>query len=366
VRKLGLLGGDATEGDLDAAELANERAPHLEDRIGKSELEDAARDRGDHRLVAHIDAAPRLLLVPALGVKECAGVARREFCRSLDAVDLESPFVGRAGREAAGLVHHREDRAVFITNVAEKKGIVPGLAGNSAALAVGSLGDDVRKLRKNVERLPAHSEGDVLCVKSEVAHTAVLTVDRARALPVDRLVQIHIARVAECRADLDDLAESALADPFDQLLAGGVEGELARTANHNLGMSLDGIHDRAVCFKVDAEGFFAEEVLARIYDVNVDLLVQIVRNGAIYGVDVVFVEKLSVVRGRIFDAVEIIGEPVSCVLVYVGNANDHGRGDVFREMAPSCRRGGKFATHKSTADNGKSDLFLIHFITSYS
>ena len=94
VGELGFLGTNASEGDLDARELTNERAPHLKDRIGKAELEDAARDRGDHRLVAEIDAAPRLLLIPALCVEERAGIIGREFCRCLDAVDLELPFVG--------------------------------------------------------------------------------------------------------------------------------------------------------------------------------------------------------------------------------------------------------------------------------
>ena len=74
VRKLGLLGGYASERNLNSAELANERAPHLEDGICKAEFKNSARDRGDHRLVAHIDAAPCLLLVPALGVEECAGI----------------------------------------------------------------------------------------------------------------------------------------------------------------------------------------------------------------------------------------------------------------------------------------------------
>ena len=108
VRKLGLLGANASEGNLNSAELTNECSPHLEDRIGKTELEDAACDRGDHRFVAEIDAAPRLLLIPALCVEERAGIIGREFCRCLDAVDLELPFVGRTGREAAGLVDHRE------------------------------------------------------------------------------------------------------------------------------------------------------------------------------------------------------------------------------------------------------------------
>ena len=193
MRKLCFLGRYTAEGNLNSAKLTDKCAPHLKNGIRKSELEDRARDRGDHRLVAHIDTAPRLLLIPTLRIKERAGIVGREFCRCLDSVDLETPFVRGTRRQAARLVHHREDRAVLILDVAKQKRVIPCLAGHSSSLSVGTLGNYVRKLGKDVERLLAHTEGYVLCMKSEVAHTSVLAVDRERALPVDRFVQVHIA-----------------------------------------------------------------------------------------------------------------------------------------------------------------------------
>ena len=93
-----LLKTHTAEGNFLALDLGNEGCPHLKNSISESELKDSAGDGGDHGLVADAETAPCLLLIPALRVEERAGVVGREFCRCLDAVNLESPFVGRAGR----------------------------------------------------------------------------------------------------------------------------------------------------------------------------------------------------------------------------------------------------------------------------
>jgi len=71
---------------------------------------------------------------------------------------------------------------------------------------------------------------------AEIAHTPVLPVEASTALPVDRLLRIEIARMEKQRADFEHPAEAAAPNPARNLLPAGIERELRRAADEEVGM----------------------------------------------------------------------------------------------------------------------------------
>ena len=93
MRKEGFFGTYQTERNLTSFDLANKRRPHLKDRIRKSELENSARYGGMHGFETYAEAAPRLLLIPRIGIVERIGVGRIEAGRSFNSVYFKYPFI---------------------------------------------------------------------------------------------------------------------------------------------------------------------------------------------------------------------------------------------------------------------------------
>ena len=67
----------------------------------------------------------------------------------------------------------------------------------------------------------------MLGMYSEVSHASVLTVYLDHSFPIDRLFQIHIARMAESGTHFDNLAELVILYPADKLLTAGKIRKLA-------------------------------------------------------------------------------------------------------------------------------------------
>ena len=75
-------------------------AEHLLDGVGKAELEDAAGDGLEGRLVADVDLLPALLAAGVVKGLEEFRVLRREPRTAFRALDLDVPRVLFAGRDA--------------------------------------------------------------------------------------------------------------------------------------------------------------------------------------------------------------------------------------------------------------------------
>src|SRR4051812_40798805 len=99
-----------------AAEAVAERAlalgqvgrPHLQDRVGESELEDRPGDRGECRDTAGLLALPELAAVAALEAPEVLGARGAELDAAFQPEDLQAPRVGVTGGDALGLEREGE------------------------------------------------------------------------------------------------------------------------------------------------------------------------------------------------------------------------------------------------------------------
>ena len=107
-------------------------------------------------------------------------------------------------------------------------------------------------------------------------------------------------------------------------------------------------------------GFSREQVLARFEGRDADLLVQVVRHGAVDGLDRRVGEQVPVV-GR-----ERGGGVESCVpperrLVDVADRGDHRPHAERSEMHPACGGAGELAAHQAAADRRRTrDLAVSH------
>lgn len=200
----------------------------------------------------------------------------------------------------------------------------------------------------------------MLGVDAEITHAAVFAVEFDHSLPVDRLVQVHVAGMTERGAHLDDLTEFVVLYPADKLLTAGEVREFAGAADCYLGMIAARLKNGGVGFGVDTEGLFAEQMLAGVDNIAVELLVKIMRNSAVDSVDFGIVKKPAVVGFIVFDRVEITEKPFLRLIIGVAERDDFGTGDVLGQMTPACGGGSKFASHKTASDNTETDSFA-HF-----
>ena len=63
-------------------------------------------------------------------------------------------------------------------------------------------------------------------------------------------------------------------NPVNELLTGRKIGELTGAAHHHLRVAGHCLQDMGIGLPVDAEGLFAEQVLAGLDDIHIDLLMQ--------------------------------------------------------------------------------------------
>ena len=159
----------------------------------------------------------------------------------------------------------------------------------------------------------------------------------------------------ESGLDLDDLAQMPRADEIDNPLRARIVGQLGRAPDEALGMRVDGGHDAGVRRRIDPEGFFPEQVLSRRQDIGVDVVVQVVRHGAVDGLHVVIGQKGAVVRRDLRNRRDIRGEPVGQRGVQIADRYDLGAGARILQMQPPGGRGGEFAPHEATADDTEPD-----------
>lgn len=158
----------------------------------------------------------------------------------------------------------------------------------------------------------------------------------------------------------DDLAETFLAYETQQLLRARIEGELGGAAHPRLWMRLYLGQNALVSDKVNAERFLAQQVFSGLNDVHVQFFMQVVRHGAVDGLNVVGVEQVVTVCGGYMNAVEIVCKPVEHGGVAIADAYDARHDIQVEQVAPASRRAAKFAPHQAAADHAKVDDTLLH------
>src|SRR5215207_1661143 len=91
---------------------------------------------------------------------------------------------------------------------------------------------------------------------------------------------------------------AAVPDPARDLLPARVERELRRAADEEIGVRLHLRENRLVRGEVDAEGLLPEQVLPGLERGEVDLLMEVVRDGAVHGLYGFVLEHLAVIAGK--------------------------------------------------------------------
>src|SRR6185436_14806960 len=112
--------------------------------------------------------------------------------------------------------------------------------------------------------------------------------------------------------------------------------------------------DRRRGRQVDPEGLLAEQVLARTDDVDVDLLVQVVGQGAVDRVDVGALEEIGVLARRDLDRGEVLLVPAEEPGVGVADPGQHGLEVQVEQVAPARDGGRELAPHQAAADDAEA------------
>ena len=192
-------------------------------------------------------------------------------------------------------------------------------------------------------------------MQPEVTHATVFPVCLGAALPVYWLVGVEVAAVAEACFEFNDLPELAVLDHLGDPLRAREKWEFARTSDDDSGVFVDDRDDSLSGWKVDSEWLFGEEVLPCPNAVDVDLLVQVVRNGAVDRLNVRICEKLPIVGGG--GGERVVGfEPLHCAGIDVRRSDDHRLRRHVQQMHPTSSGAGEFSPHESATDHAELDL----------
>src|SRR5713101_3942317 len=125
-------------------------------------------------------------------------------------------------------------------------------------------------------------------------------------------------------------------------------------------MGLYGSHNARVSGLVNTERLLAEQMFSGFDDIHVQPLVQVMRNGAVDGVDGGRVQQVEIVLGGDLNALEMICEPLEHGRVGVANAGNTRDDVLIEQVAPARHGAAKFASHQATADNSEVDYTLLH------
>ena len=112
--------------------------------------------------------------------------------------------------------------------------------------------------------------------------------------------------------------------------------------------------DRQVGCKVDSEWLLAEQMLARSDDLAVELLVKVVRDGAVNGIDRVVVQDRAVVPDELGRGVQL-PVPIEGGVARVADDGDLGANVDVGEMSPACGCACELAAHESCADDREAN-----------
>jgi hypothetical protein len=196
-------------------------------------------------------------------------------------------------------------------------------------------------------------------VHAQVAHDPVLAVLRGAALPVDRLLRIEVARVQERRAHLEHAPVPPLGDPAPDALPAGVERQLRGAADEELRARGDLRADRLVGPEVDAERLLAEQVLPGPEAGGVDLLVEVVRDGAIDRLDRVVRQEIAVVGEKTRRRLELL-VPGEHVRAHVADDGQLGADAGEVDVRPAGGRARELTAHEAAADEPEANDPVRH------
>ena len=219
---------------------------------------------------------------------------------------------------------------------------------------VGALRDEVLELRVDAARAPAEAQREVEHVHPEVAHHADLAAVDGLALPVDRLGAVEVARVQERVLGLDRLPERPGADVLVGQQRAGEVRHLARAAREDVRPLVERGGDPAGGRQVDPERLLAHEVLARGDRLEVQLLVEVVRDREVEDVEVRVLEQPAAVVGDRRDRRDAL-EPAAGGLARVADRGEPRRHRVVLERGPAADRGGELTAHQAAADDPDPD-----------
>ena len=187
---------------------------------------------------AEIDRLPRLrparlVLHPAQRLR----VLGRVRDRAVGAVDLDRPRVRLAGRDALRLDAERE-RVPLVLGLAQQHGVVPRVARRPCRRRrpgrSGTTSDRIARTFAGAQ--PARSGRWSACMPRSPM-TAVLAVESRPALPVDRLRPGRGRWSGGTARAPRSAPEPALRDEARDLLAAGIERQLGRAPDEQVGMA---------------------------------------------------------------------------------------------------------------------------------
>ena len=272
--------------------------PHLLNGIGESRLENSARDALKRHIHTHIDLAPRLLTAVVGHHFQQLGILRRPANGSFHPENFHVPRVFFTGCNAETFERPREHLAgLGIFHFAQQRTVVPCFARNHLTFTVGALLYDVAQNSTNVFWVPTGAERNVAGVHSKIAKHTIFAIDFNHAFPVDGLGDVHVAGMQKSGFDFDDLPELSRLDKLTDFLDGGIKRHLGAAANENVWMFCYAFADGVVGGLVDAEWFFAHEMLPSLDDGTVDFLMQRMRHGTVDGLDFGVRQQLFVIAG---------------------------------------------------------------------
>lgn len=122
-------------------------------------------------------------------------------------------------------------------------------------------------------------------------------------------------------------------------------------------------HDFPVLSGVHAEGLFAEKMLSGLQNVDVELLVQHMRDSTIDRIDLGIGQKLLIIGGELANSRHMIPEPVEQRRVGITDGDDFRSRLHIGQMQPARRSARELAPHQTAADDAEAE-YIRHDMSS--
>src|SRR5689334_9250748 len=125
-------------------------------------------------------------------------------------------------------------------------------------------------------------------------------------------------------------------------------------------MAAYSLHDVMIGGQINAKGLLAEQVFARLNNIDVEPLMQIVWHSTVDGIDLRAAQQIVIVLSDNLECCEIVLEPAEHGGIGIADADDTWHNILLQQMAPAGDGACKLTSHQAAANNAKFHFAFLH------
>src|SRR5260370_24716727 len=274
------------------------RCPHLLKTIVETGFENRASDSGKSGLRSEIDAKPTLIC-GTLAAPQRLRLFGAEADSCFGPEELNIPSIRfRWSHSLCFDSHWHLGSIKHYCSVQDC--IVPSIADRHSSVAIWPFVYDLLQLSVHSHRLPTESKRNMDCMHTEISHYSNFSTGLQLAFPVDRFRRIQIAAVMEPDPNFQRLPVTLFLNKLNHFLSSRHKWEFGTAPHESFG-----VRDCSVNLlsrgKIDTERFFGQKIFSRFDNLQINLLMKLMRDSGVDYVDFRICDQFSGRGGNLSD-----------------------------------------------------------------